>query len=150
MKLLKYEGSLIETKFAGKDYFRLASPVEATAWTDEGVWRWKIKEGFPTNMRSGSDCINCIIPKFTGNNLYNLAIVLHDVNYSKMKNGQQVVSKKLADDFLDQMLKVSGTLSAPKRWLMITALKLFGGSAYDASNTWDEEKYIESIRLDAI
>lgn len=149
MKVLSYYGSPIKVIFGGKDYWRLENPVDIEVKTDEGVYRWHLKAGYPTNMRSGSDLINSIIPKFSGNNNYNLAILLHDANYSKNEDGHQYVSKAMADDFLIQMTKVSGTLSAFKRGLVSAALKMFGGCAYYGENSWDEEKYLGAFSLSA-
>jgi DNA integrity scanning protein DisA with diadenylate cyclase activity len=90
---------------------------------------------FPTDMRSGSHAIDFIIPKFTGNNLYNLAILVHDFNYTRNRDGGHYLSRLLSDQLLREMARVSGELNVLQRALMYRAVRMFGGSAYEEENT---------------
>ena len=136
MEVLEFSGSWIETKFAGEDLWRLAKRVDCAVKTKgEGVLRFTMHAGFPTNMRSGSHAIDFVIPKFNENNLYNLAILVHDFNYTRNKDGGHYLSRLLSDRLLREMTKLSGTLNALKRALMYRALRLFGNSAYESKNT---------------
>ena len=115
--------------------WRLAKRVDCVAKTaEDGVFEFTMLPGFPTNMRSGSHAIDFIIPKFTSNNLYNLAILVHDFNYTKNRHGGHYLSRLLSDQLLAEMSRFSGALNALKRALMYRALRLFGGSAYESEN----------------
>jgi len=134
MKVFRFNGSHIETAFAGPDLYRILRDVRVDVVTDEGTYKYTMRAGFLTDMRSGSHCIDSIIPKFTENNKYNLAILVHDFNYTKMSDGQHPVSKETADEMLRQMALLSGQIGSFKASLMKTAVKLFGGSAYEGKN----------------
>jgi hypothetical protein len=134
MKLLGFNGDQIETIFAGVDLYKLITDVSVHVNTDEGALHYVMKAGFLTDMRSGSHAIDKIIPKFTKNNQYNLAILVHDFNYSILPDGSHPVSKRLADELLQQMALMSGEIGSFKASLMKTAVKLFGQSAYDCEN----------------
>jgi hypothetical protein len=137
-KVIKFSGDLITTVFAGKDLWRLASKVQCKVFTEkDGVYRYTMHPGFPTNMRSGSHAIDSIIPKFTSNNLYNLAILVHDFNYTCYKDGTPPVSRLMADQMLRQMAVLSGEIGSFKAALMYRALRIGGGSAYNEQNTGD-------------
>jgi hypothetical protein len=152
LRVLKFSGDLITTMFAGKDLWRLASKVLCAIHTEkDGVLRYTMHPGFPTNMRSGSHVIDSIIPKFTNNNLYNLAILVHDFNYTCYKDGEPPVSRLLADQLLKQMALLSGEIGSFKAALMYSALRIGGGSAYNSQNTGDykgAEEFME-FRIDA-
>jgi len=134
IKVLEFTGSQIETKFAGEDLWHLAKRVDCSVKTDEGTLKFTMHAGFPTNMRSGSHAIDFIIPKFNDSNLYNLAILVHDFNYTRNKDGGHYLSRLLSDNLLREMARVSGTLNAFKRALMYRALRMFGSSAYECEN----------------
>jgi len=135
IEVLEFAGSQIETIFAGEDLWRLTKRVDCMVKTKDGVLKFTMQAGFPTNMRSGSHAIDFIIPKFNENNFYNLAILVHDFNYTRNKDGGHYLSRLLSDKLLREMAKVSGTLNAVKRALMYRALRLFGNSAYESENT---------------
>jgi hypothetical protein len=146
IKVEKFHGSVIKTEFAGKDLWRIADKAMCNVYTDEGVLKYTIYPGFPTNMRSGSHIIDPIIPKFTKNNAYNLAILIHDFNYTVYRNGTPPVSRLLADQILRQMAMLSGELGGFRAALMYRALRIGGGSAYSSQNTGDyegAEKFME-------
>lgn len=134
IKVIEYPNVPIITEFAGKDLWRLKNLVVCPVQTNEGVFKFTMYPGFPTNMRSGSHWIDWIIPKFTGNNLYNLAILIHDFCYTLNKFGSHHVSRLLADMLLREMARVSGTLNVVQRALMYRFLRMFGNSAYECEN----------------
>ena len=136
VKVLEFAGSQIETKFSGGDLWRLVKQVDCVVKTEkDGVLKFTMRPGFPTNMRSGSHAIDFIIPKFNDNNLYNLAILVHDFNYTKNRYGENYLSRLLSDQLLREMIRISGTLNVLKRALMYRSLRLFGNSAYESENT---------------
>jgi len=134
IKVNKFMGSQIATVFAGTDLWRLAHPVYAEVSTSEGSLCYHMNPGFPTNMRSGSHLIDWLIPKFTRNNRYNLALLCHDFAYTKMASGQNPISRELADELLRQMCILSGELGWARAAIMHRALRIGGGSAYKCEN----------------
>jgi len=134
MKVLKFKGDPIITEFAGDGLYRIAKTASCTVWTDVGVLRYIIHAGFITDMRSGSHAIDWIIPKFTKDNDYNWAILIHDANYTLDKDGNHNLNRETADLLLREMMRVSKTLNALQRFLMYNALRLFGNSAYKSEN----------------
>ena len=138
IKLLEFDCTQIEVIFAGKNnLWRLSKAVEITMKTNEGVLRYSLLPGFPTDMRSGASIINPLIPKFTANNKYNGAILAHDFNYSKMANGENPVSRLVADILLRDGVKLSGELGSFKASIMYNAVRLGGCSAYNSPNEGD-------------
>jgi|GEM_PF-2423607 len=137
IKVIKYPDVSIITEFAGEDLWRLKNPVVCPVQTNYGVLTFIMQPGFPTNMRSGSHILDWIIPKFTGDNLYNLAILVHDFCYTLNRFGGHYVSRLLADLLLREMTRASGTLNAFQRAVMYRALRMFGNSAYECENTGD-------------
>jgi len=127
-------GYPIITEFAGVDLWRLSNPVYVEVFTNEGKLCYTMDMGFPTNMRSGSHLIDFIIPKFTANNKYNLALLCHDFAYTKLPDGTNPISRELADELLRQMVILSGELGAFRAWLMHKALRIGGSSAYECEN----------------
>ena len=134
IKVIGYPDVPIITEFAGEDLWRLKNRVVCPVRTNEGVLTFTMLPGFPTNMRSGSHAIDWLIPKFTGNNLYNLAILIHDFCYMRNIFGDHYVSRLLADMLLREMARVSGTLNAFQRYVMYGFLRTFGNSAYECEN----------------
>lgn len=134
IKVKEFTGNLISTHFAGEDLWKLSDDVEIWITTDEGDLHYSLRSGFPTNMRSGSHVIDFLIPKFTANNQYNLAILAHDAAYTKLSNGHNPISRALADDLLFQMTKLSKQINSAKAGIMYYALRLAAGSAYNCEN----------------
>jgi len=132
-----FTGSQIVTEFAGEDLYRLSYPVHAEVFTNEGRLVYDMAIGFPTNMRSGSHLIDFLIPKFTKNNRYNLALLCHDFAYTKLDSGQNPISRALADELLRQMVVFSGQLGSIRAGIMHLALRIGGASAYECENTGD-------------
>ncbi|MCL1956577.1 MAG: hypothetical protein FWF63_04585 [Fibromonadales bacterium] len=137
IKVNSFTGSQIITEFAGKDLWRLSSPVYVDVFTNEGKLRYTMLAGFPTNMRSGSHLIDFIIPKFTKNNQYNLALLCHDFAYTKNEFYGNYLPRAEADELLRQMCILSGELGTVRAGIMYGALRVFGGAAYEEDNTGD-------------
>jgi hypothetical protein len=136
----------IITEFAGVDLWKLKSKVEVKVFTSEGTLVYTMLPGFLTNMRSGSHLIDFLIPKFTENNDYNLALLCHDFAYTKLPNGFNPITRELADELLRQMCILSGELGNVRAWIMHKALRVCGASAYDGENTGvyaGAEKYMD-------
>jgi len=134
LEVLEFAGTQIETKFAGEDLWRLAKRVDCAVKTKDGVLKFTMRAGFPTDMRSGCHAIDFIIPKFNDNNLYNLALLVHDFNYTRNREGGHYLSRLASDRLLREMVRVSGALNAVKRALMYRALRMFGNSVYESRN----------------
>jgi len=134
IKVNSFTGSPIITEFAGVDLWRIKECVSVVVFTNEGKLVYTIKPEFPTNMRSGSHLIDCLIPKFTKNNQYNLALLCHDFAYTKLANGQNPISRQLADELLRQMCILSGELGTVRAAIMHRALRIGGRSAYEEEN----------------
>jgi len=132
-------GSQIVAEFAGVDLWRLSNQVCVDVKTSEGILCYHMNPGFPTNMRSGSHLIDWLIPKFTRNNKYNLALLCHDFAYTKMADGQNPISRELADELLRQMCILSGELGAARAAIMHRALRIGGAPAYGCANEGDYE-----------
>jgi len=135
IKVNDFSGSQIVTTFAGKDLWMLEKPVYVEVKTNEGKLLYYMQIGFPTDMRSGSHIIDAIIPKFTANNKYNLALLCHDFAYTKNKDGGNYLSRELADNLLRQMCILSGEIGQMRAAVMHRAVRLFGREAYDGPNT---------------
>lgn len=135
IKVNKFIGSNIKTDFAGPDLYRLAEPVYIEVSTNEGNLCYYMQPGFPTNMRSGSHAIDWLIPKFTGNNKYNLALLCHDFSYTRNKlGGHYIENRQLVDEILRQMVILSGELGSVRAAIMYRALRIGGNSAFEAMN----------------
>jgi hypothetical protein len=147
IKVISFKGSKIITEFAAQDLWRLEKRVDAEVKTNEGVLRYTMLPGFLTNMRSGAHAIDSLIPKFTGNNFYNLAILCHDFAYTRNRDNGHYISRLLADQLLKQMAAQSGEIGAFKATLMYRALRLFGGSAYESYNDDGYEGFYKDAAL---
>jgi len=136
IKVYKFTGSQIETIFAGQDLYRLKNRVYVEVSTSEGKLHYQMEPGFPTNLRSGSHLIDWLIPKFTANNKYNIALLCHDFAYTRNKFGSHYIeNRKLADDILRQMCIISGELGSVRAAIMYRALRIGGSSAFNSANT---------------
>lgn len=103
--------------------FSLTSPYWVDFVTDEGVWKLRNKPSWLTDLRSGSSCIDCIIPKM-GNAVYTAGILLHDTAFSgKMSFG-------LANEMLRQCMILSKEVGPFRAGLAHTAVSKFGRSHY--------------------
>jgi len=100
-------------------------------------YRFAIGEGFITNLRSGSDLMNPLIPRCGGEEL-SVCWILHDALYtwhdSERMQHFHYMERKDADALLEAMLRKEGTLSNLKIWAIMKALAMFGGYAYQEAN----------------
>ena len=110
-------------------YFELAKRLEVAIYTDDGVYRYTVEKGFNTNLRSGSNVIDCIVPH-VGNQMIAVAYLVHDVGYNVSEAGQHLVSKEFADKLLEAMLVYAG-VSKVKAKIVKKSVQWFGQSAYD-------------------
>jgi len=135
IKVNRFKGSHIYTEFAGIDLYRLKEPVYVEVGTNEGTLLYWMQPGFPTDMRSGSHLIDWLIPKFTENNQYNLALLCHDFAYTWNRVEDHCLSRSLADEILRQMCILSGEIGRVRAAIMHRALRIGGGFAYKAENS---------------
>jgi len=147
LKIKEVFASSIEVAFAGKDIYQIVEPVTIKVKTfDSGTLGLYIAAGFITDMRSGCHAIDPIIPKFTKNNIYNAAILMHDCNYTQDDTGEHFLSKETSDLLLRDMVKFSGEVGSIRAALMYSAVAMFGNSAYydPPTGVWAKNgKYIK-------
>jgi len=147
LKVSGFMGSKIVAEFAGVDLWRLSLPVYVEVATSEGKLLYYMKPGFPTDMRSGSHLIDRIIPKFSNNNEYNLALLCHDFAYTKNIRGENFLSRAIADELLRQMCIISGEIGKFRAAVMYGALRIGGKSAYECENKGKYENAGEYINF---
>lgn len=103
--------------------FRLGSDLRVDFVTDEGIWRLHNRKDWLTDLRSGCDAINSIVPKW-GTPTYTAGILMHDTAFSGW------MSFELANDLLAQCMLLSKDVGRCRAWLTKTALNQFGYSHY--------------------
>jgi hypothetical protein len=103
-------------------YWVLLSDFYATYHTDCGVYHLELLAGWITDLRSGSEWVDAIVPK-RGNDIYNAVIMFHDTMYSGW------CPKSIADEILRQGIIFSG-ISEWRANLAYKAVDLFGSSGY--------------------
>jgi hypothetical protein len=139
---------------ANNGTFELAQDCEIRQTLEgEGVLVWQIRKGFVTDMRSGSAAINPIIPKFTGNEIYNAAVLAHDCAYTGIDNPDGIdddhgISRKMADELLRQGMILSGVVGSFRACMAYNAVRLFGGSHWDAPADGDYAKNPELLKFE--
>ena len=139
MKILKIEsGELCITPIEDR-LFKVVAPIDIAIHTDEGVLRYHIREGFVTNFRSGSKCIDWIIPEI-GDTDSALAFLIHDCNFTQCFWSAMAhpVSKSLADYILKEMLLLAGW-SNLKASMVYKSVDWFGQDAYDEAPQYGNE-----------
>jgi hypothetical protein len=135
-KITDITGDYPLLKIIKEDLFELTENLDIRInFEDKSYWQFTISKGWRTNFRSGPDCINWFIPKFSDNKSLNLQFgyICHDFLYSTMNyNGQpyHYVSKEDADDMLCQIMKLDG-ISSFKVYLVRKSLDWFAQDAYD-------------------
>lgn len=103
--------------------------------TSEGVYLGTILPGFLSDLRSGCDLINYLIPKW-GNQPYTWAIVLHDVAF------HGYLSFSLANElFLRQGMAVSKQIGPRRASLAAWTVDHFGESHYSSMDDELEPPY---------
>jgi hypothetical protein len=85
-----------------KKYYILTSDFNVRLHTSEGILDAYMKKGWITDLRSGSDAINWVIPK-KGNDEYNAIILFHDFSWSGW------ITRALSNELLRQGIILSGT-----------------------------------------
>ena len=124
-----------------KKFWRLTKPLRATINMPAGKgYRIAIDEGFLTDLRSGSDLLNPIVPKW-GDWGTCVAYIVHDALYTR-----HFMSRQLADELLRDMLVEAG-MGKFKAALAYRAVRMFGGGAWNAS---DEHGNKDKVFLEVI
>ena len=100
-------------------YWKLTDDFAVNVVTDEGIYKLYLKAGWITDLRSGSDAINCIVPKW-GNELYVATVLFHDACWSGN------LSRELSNDFLRQGMVLSGEVGTLRASLAYYAVSKFG------------------------
>lgn len=103
--------------------FKLGTDYRVDFITDEGTWRLYNRKEWLTDLRSGSDIINGIAPKW-GNPIYTAGVLMHDTAFSGY------ISFRLANNLLAQCMFLSGEIGTCRAWMVKTALNTFGESHY--------------------
>lgn len=116
----------------GSDLFKIPNDNKVTIKIKkEGVLIVDIAKGFITDMGSIPHFFKRFIP-YIGNQGVSIAYLVHDALYAK-----QMVSQKLADKILRDMLKKAG-VSGWKVWMVYSALKVRGSAAYEEVTKQDK------------
>ena len=128
------------------DLWRLTDTFMVTSKTNLGTYRYIMDKGWVTDLRSGSRACDIIVPK-SGNELYNAAILCHDLSYSGW------VPKNIADELLRQGIMLAG-ISEWRANLVNFAVQTFGNSGYyDLDDVmpkpYTENRQYEHFYLDA-
>ena len=109
--------------------------------TDEGIYLSTVLPGFVTDLRSGCDLINAIIPKW-GNDEYSWAIVSHDIAFHGW------LSFDLANDlYLRQGAWISGQIGRFRANLAASTVGAFGRSHYSQFDDELPEPYTRNRPL---
>ena len=103
--------------------FRLGSDLRVDFITTEGTWRLHNRKDWLTDLRSGCDAINIMVPKW-GNPIYTAGVLMHDTAFSGY------LSFTLANDLLAQCMVLSGEVGSFTAWLAKTSLNSFGRAHY--------------------
>lgn len=128
--------------------FKLGSDFNCKFITDEGVYHLHLKKGWITDLRSGSDIINYLVPKW-GNPLYTACVLGHDCSFSGW------ISFDLANDlFLKQGMAISEEISTTLASIACEMVGKFGRSHYYDFDTilpepYTNNKELESLTLEA-
>ena len=106
-------------------YWQATTLMQCRFETDEGVYLSTIRPGFISDLRSGCDLINPIVPKW-GNQAYTWCVVGgHDVAF------HGYLSFHLANDlFLRQGMALSGQIGQWRANLAYHTVEAFGESHY--------------------
>lgn len=104
--------------------------------TDEGVYLSTIRPGFLSDLRSGCDLLNYLLPKW-GNQAYTWCVVGgHDVSF------HGYLSFHLANDlFLRQGMSLSGQVGQWRANLAYRTVEAFGESHYSSMDDEIEPPY---------
>jgi len=106
MQINDFAFSRFELIPVAPNLWKLASDVAITVNLPAGKgWRFTLRKDFLTNLRSGSDLINPIIPRM-GDEGRTIAYILHDALYTwtGVNSEWHFLDKKTADGLLKAML----------------------------------------------
>lgn len=118
-------------------YWKLTDKYAADFITDEGVYKLRLQSGWITDLRSGCDAINAIVPKW-GNDLYTATIMLHDCAWSGH------LSRELSNILLRQGMVLSGEVGSLRASMAYYAVSSFG-RYYDMDEVLPEPYTINRI-----
>jgi len=180
MRITSFTFTRLDLTPVSENLWKLANDVKVTVNLPAGNgWRFTLKKDFVTNLRSGSDLINPVIPRM-GNEGRTLSYVLHDANYTWAgeKSDYHNMDKKTADALLKAMLECCDDctrsqiaemkklgakelkseikelqkeiLGTFKIWSISVALSLFGGSAYKEKNPPPYDKNNDKIFMEVL
>lgn len=102
--------------------FVLDQPFEVWVEDADGKgWTFIVPAGFETDLASVPRAFRWVASTTDGIE----ASILHDYVYET-----RCLSRDLADQLFDLMLRADSILPSWRRWLMFKAVRLFGGSVY--------------------
>jgi hypothetical protein len=180
MQITDFTFTKLELTPVGDNLWKLAKDVRIQVNAPAGKgWRFTLKEGFVTNLRSGSDLINPVIPRM-GNEGRTLCYILHDANYTWLgiTSSYHCMEKKDADALLKAMLAFcddcdrfqiaelkrlgakdfkseikqlkKDILGSFKIWCICKALALFGNGAYQEKNPPPYDKNCDKVFMEVL
>ena len=122
----------------GDRLYRLSEPITISIATDEGTLVYSFEAGFVTNFRSGGPLVDRFVDQI-GDESKAICYLTHDAAYTPCKacSGEHPISKALADKILMESLILAG-MSKWKAKIVHTAVKLFGGEAYEEDDELTE------------
>lgn len=124
-------------------YWQLTDDLYAKFITNEGTYHLKLKKGWITDLRSGCDVINMLVPKW-GNDIYTITILFHDCAWSGW------VSRELSNEILRQGMILSGEIGSFRAGLVFKAVQTFG-TYYNLDDALPEpytiNRVFESLKL---
>ena len=122
-----------------KKFFRLEKKLHVDFLTDEFCVCMKLTPGWITDLRSGCDLINPIVPKW-GNKEYTVCVLAHDCAFSGW------ISFDLCNSlFLKDGMSFSKQISKPIATIAANVVSVFGKSSYSFLDEEMKHPY-ENIR----
>jgi hypothetical protein len=105
MQITDFTFSKLELSPISSNVWKLAKDVHIriNQPADKG-YRFILKEGFATNLRSGSDFLNPFIPR-NGDEDMTISYILHDALYTEQRSNSATASHLTGKDFADDLLK---------------------------------------------
>lgn len=110
---------------------KASDDITVKIYTDEGVLKYDIKEGFYTDFRSGGKLVDLVLP-WMSNPLYTVAVLIHDANYAS-----QYLTFEESNNLFKSMLIFSG-LSKFKAFIAKAGVSGFiAREAYNSKDKFD-------------
>lgn len=120
MKLLEIKlNTALELEPIDNIYWVLKSLYSVDFITTDGVWKLRNKPGWITDLRSGTNTINWISPKW-GNPLYMAGVMCHDTAWSGW------MSREESNRLLQQCCILSGECNRFQAWLVYQGVDKLG------------------------